>query len=510
MASLVSCGRVGQALTAWIENTTDVAARNALFAALAPLEPVPYQAGLNVADARTTVVYDGNVYLVRAHEMPFTTGATFDPSQWYLLTGITQAQLAAAVQELRDDLAAPDGAGLVGYDPSVTYPAGTVGAAIKADQSNREQIVVFSTGQSNMPQAVAFDWEPEPNLFLWNFDANSQPPDQVGTGFIPQPATSMGPSVVAANNLAKENPHADVYVINIYRGGLGLINWSPAPTDYNFRQAIEGNVPAALAAIGKAQVDYFVFGGAESDANAQSQTIQPDIENWIISWLKTHTWFNAYTPIYIFGFSPYATSAPGNGDFLWRRYNGALRAVVSVDSSSRAYVGLDNFPIQYFDPTGTIPYIHRTPLGYFKSGEKLGQTMLRGVYEPVPRLDDADGLYTPEITAPVQCTATVGYATFTRVGNNIRTNVFVTVDALVAGDIGFDITVPVKVKNFPNNVAGVATSNIGGAGVLTPIANTQAVRLYMRAALGVQTVVLDYSYRGNSSDTLPNSPPGTT
>ncbi|REN11270.1 hypothetical protein DSI41_19620, partial [Mycobacterium tuberculosis] len=67
------------------------------------------------------------------------------------------------------------------------------------------------------------------------------------------------------------------------------------------------------------------------------------MENFLISWMKTHSWFNAFTPIYIFGMSPYAQSAADNGDFLWRRFNNALRATVSTDSSSRAYVGLENF-----------------------------------------------------------------------------------------------------------------------------------------------------------------------
>ncbi|REN01328.1 hypothetical protein DSI35_19965, partial [Mycobacterium tuberculosis] len=244
-----------------------------------------------------------------------------------------------------------------------------------------------------------------------------------------------------------------------------------------FRQAIEGNVAAALAIIGKQQIDHFVWGGCESDANAQSQTIQPDMENFLISWMKTHSWFNAFTPIYIFGMSPYAQSAADNGDFLWRRFNNALRATVSTDSSSRAYVGLENFPIQYFDPTGDLPYIHRTPLGYFKSGEKLGVAIQRGIYEPCPRLDDVDGLFAPAVTDPVQCGAMLGYAAFTRIGNNIRVSALLTVDALVAGEVAFNIAVPVKAKGFPNNVMGVATGNSGGSGVVLPLANTQAVKV---------------------------------
>lgn len=471
----------------------------AVLAGLGYLVPVPYAGGLEVDSTRFTVAIGGNTYAPVAERVPFVTGDAFDPDYWRLVQGLTGG-----------DLAVPNGAGMIGYDYSVPYAAGTVGAAIKGITFERQSIVVLSSGQSNMPQDVDYEWDPEPNLFLWDFNSNYQPSDEVGERFVPAPSTSMGPSLVAANTIAKDNPSASVYVINIHRGGLGLINWSDVPTHYDFRQAIEGNVAAALALIGKDEVDYFVWGGCESDANAQSQTIQPDMENWLFSWLREHIWFNAHTPIYVFGMSPYAQSAPGNGDFLWKRYNNALRAAVSADSSSRAYVGLENFPIEYFDPTGTLPYIHRTPLGYFKSGEKLGVAIQRGIFEPCPRLDDSDGLYTPEASAPVQCSVDMGYAAFTRIGNNIRVTVFATVTALIAGDIGFDVTVPVKVTIFPNNVMGTATSSSGGAGVVIPIPFTQAVRVVMRAAIGLQTVVLDFMYRANASDALPNSPPGTT
>lgn len=473
---------------------------DAILSGLGYLPPVPYAEGIVVDNTRLTVSFGGVVFAANQSSIPFTTGTSFNPDQWRVIQGVVGLDLASA-----------SGAGMVGYDSSSPYQGGTVGEKLKELDTPIQKILILSSGQSNMPQDVAFDWSPEPNLFIWNYNSNYQPADVVGTEFIPASSSSMGPSLVAANVIAKENPRALVYVVNIHRGGLGLINWSSTPTDYNFRQAIQGNVGAALSLIGKSKIDYFVWGGCESDANAQSQTIQVDMENWLIVFLKSNSWFDPHTPIYILGMSPYAQSSPGNGDYLWRRYNNALRAVVSFDSSSRAYIGLDNFPESYFDPTGILPYIHRTPLGYYKSGEKLGISMQHGIYEPVPRLLDTDGLFNPDILNPVQCAVTVGYAAFTRIGNNIRCSVFLTVDSLQDNDdISFDITVPVIAKGFPNNVMGCATSNLGGSGIVYPLSNSQSVRVGMRPPIGVQTVIAEFMYRVNSSDALPNPPPGTT
>lgn len=373
-------------------------------------------------------------------------------------------------------------------------------------------IVILSTGQSNMPSRIPYAWNPASNLMVWDFDANNQASTVVGSGFLPANPDEIGPSLSAANVIALANPLAMVYVINIARGGLGLINWSANPPSYNFRQAIQGNVSAALTEIGLTEIDCFVFGGAESDANNQSQTISADFENYIMNWLKSNSWFNVYTPTYIFGFTPYACSAPGNSDYLWRRYSGALKECVATDPSNRAYIGLDEFPISLFDATGAIPYIHRTGEGYYQSGLKLGNSILNGISEPVLKSYGLDGLYAPIYSNGVNCSVAHGYATFTRIGNTIDVSIRVTATASAANaDTSFDITVPIKAKTFPAHVSGIVASPNGDSGIVVGVASTQAVKVVYRSKFsGPVAMCINFRYRVNPSDCLPNSPTGTT
>lgn len=68
------------------------------------LVPVPYAEGISVDSNRITVEYDGSVYAPVSEQVPFITGEDFDSSQWRLIQGIAF-----------DDLAAGDGAAMVGF-----------------------------------------------------------------------------------------------------------------------------------------------------------------------------------------------------------------------------------------------------------------------------------------------------------------------------------------------------------------------------------------------------------
>lgn len=406
-------------------------------------------------------------------------------------------------------LAGSGGADLIGYG------AETVADAL--DRLTAPSFVIFSTGQSNMPQAVAYSWTPPPNLYLWNFDGNTQNSNEVGTAFVPASGTSMGPSVVAASELARENPGASVYVINVYRGGLGMVNWGPSPPDYDFREAISGNVPAALAAIGASRIDYFIWGGGESDANAQSQTIAVDFETWIMTWLKTNSWFEPWTPTYILDLPPYAQSSPGNLDYLWRRYGKAFLACTWPDPTCRAFISKEDMPLDLFDATGAIPYIHHTAEGYYELGKKIGRTMITGVHE-VQGSSSLQGFGTvspaPTASNLLNCSdVTIGLCTWTRVFNDITVTMTGTATVTAdAAETSFWVPVPIKAKQFPNNVGGNLTSYTrGNAGIVLAVASQQVVKpTWVSTGTGVISWHAVYTYRVNSSDVLPNSPPGTT
>lgn len=118
MAGISGCDTIGQMLATWLLTTDDSDARNRLFARLSPLDPVAYAEGLSVTNPRTTVTWQGNVYIARPDRLPFTTGAELDPLQWRMIlnngTGPggwqpVVAELQAQVDELGQDIAAAPG-----------------------------------------------------------------------------------------------------------------------------------------------------------------------------------------------------------------------------------------------------------------------------------------------------------------------------------------------------------------------------------------------------------------
>lgn len=59
------------------------------------LAPVPYAGGIAISSPWFTVEQGGNVYAPLQSELPFVTGAVFDPANFRLLAGVTSAELAA-------------------------------------------------------------------------------------------------------------------------------------------------------------------------------------------------------------------------------------------------------------------------------------------------------------------------------------------------------------------------------------------------------------------------------
>lgn len=82
-----------------------------VLAGLGYLVPVPFQFGISVNSARITVSNGGFVYAANPTSIPFTTGTTFDPSQWRLVQGVTAL-----------DLSQGQGSSLVGFTQVGTNP----------------------------------------------------------------------------------------------------------------------------------------------------------------------------------------------------------------------------------------------------------------------------------------------------------------------------------------------------------------------------------------------------
>jgi len=120
----------------------DQLARNAQFAAaLASIGLTwigDYGAGLNFTTRQQYTVRNGLAYvLANDTTLPYTS-----TGNWTLES--TKFKLVNSDQVLRSDLALSSGAGLIGYDAGVSYPANTVGAQLQAALASLQRVPLLS------------------------------------------------------------------------------------------------------------------------------------------------------------------------------------------------------------------------------------------------------------------------------------------------------------------------------------------------------------------------------
>ena len=358
-----------------------------------------------------------------------------------------------------------------------------------------------------MPDNIPFEWSPASNLQIWGFNANSQPSCEVGVEWKIPDGTGVGPSLAMASKMAEANPDAMVSVINAYRGGHGIANWGPNPPSYNFRQAISANVNAALASLGENEIEYFIFGGCEADANSQSQTIKQDVDQLLFAWLEAQPWFGHSTMSYIRGMSPWAQSAPGNGDYMWRRYSKALEAVAAINPARRAFVSIEDLPIGLFDSGSSIPYIHMTGAGYHASGLRMGSQIINGVHSAIQKANNLRGKYVAGIVNAVNCSIDPGYGSWRRIGDDdLLVGLRISANVATLSECSFDFTLPIKTKGQPEYVIGLI-NGVGVSGLIAPSPNPSFLRAtFLPRAAGVLALTLWVTCTIAPSDALPNAP----
>ena len=122
--------RVGQQLPTWNEIS--------LRRGFEP--PVLYTDGLSILRVTQTVEYGGVIYAIKPSSLPYTTPVSFDAAQWYVLQGLTRAELNA-----------PGGAAEIGIDNQF------FGGPSLADALNQIGRLAM-TGTVTMMQDTARDW----------------------------------------------------------------------------------------------------------------------------------------------------------------------------------------------------------------------------------------------------------------------------------------------------------------------------------------------------------------
>lgn len=194
-------------------------------------------------------------------------------------------------------------------------------------------IVILASGQSNMGNVftdVVGNDPYETNLNYWNW-FNGGP---TGTAFTTVPTASVGLAMQFGNEIAKQNPSREVYVINISFGGQSITCWSDN-TPIDARTQIIANVNAASALIpGFTGIDYFIWWQGEADAASYS-TYKTEFDKFWNA-IKTETWFDEdklKTIIYGITGSPRVDIFPNN-DLL----NHVLEGIVDQNAGSAIYV----------------------------------------------------------------------------------------------------------------------------------------------------------------------------
>lgn len=229
---------------------------------------------------------------------------------------------------------------------------------------NKEPILILASGQSNMAYVyneTANNIDYASNLHYWNFAGWD---GEVGTAFRKPAATEVSVAMCLANNIAKENPGRDVYVVNVSFGGTSLSAWSDN-TPIAARDTLVANVQAALAQIGvEKPFDYFFWWQGEDDS--EPSLVNLYIENYLrfMEALDTNAWFDwRATRTAIFGIM----DAPR---VEWQTYsslNRTLRTLVARLGGGAVFIPSATLSEPKYwmpDGEGGLQDVHMSSLGY--------------------------------------------------------------------------------------------------------------------------------------------------
>ena len=222
-------------------------------------------------------------------------------------------------------------------------------------------IVLVATGQSNIEVHPSLSWTPEANLYLWNFDGVVNAPSVTGTAFAAMDATTMGVAYSWANEIAKANPLAKVYLINLGDGGQPISKWmtgGPSPDCYAM---CKNNVEAALTALSLTKIDQFMWWQGETDVIDGTTATYFANFNTVMARFRAESWFPFVTPITIMGVSHLVNDALTG-------FNSILAQCAAAEPEVRAFVGTGSLlGSAFWDAPSS--YIHMTAAGYEAAGK---------------------------------------------------------------------------------------------------------------------------------------------
>lgn len=246
-----------------------------------------------------------------------------------------------------------------GYSLQVVSSGGhlTTAGGVRLAWRQARKLFVLATGQSNMQQHRAYTWTPVPNVLRWNNVQGDM--TSVGNAFVPLTGTTMNPSISFANELARDNPDAVVYLVNVAKGAMTIDSWLPgAPAADDVYSNILANMTPALAAAGVSEISTLLWwqgesGGFESDYPADFEAVQ--------SRFRGNSWFPVRVPTVVFGVTTTARAGEGRYD----QTNFVLQDLAAAAGENRQFVNTASLTgATYWEDN-----VHPSGLGYETVGK---------------------------------------------------------------------------------------------------------------------------------------------
>lgn len=331
-----------------------------------------------------------------------------------------------------------------------------------------EPIVLFATGQSNMARTALYASTYPSNLYIWNGS-----PDTPGTAFIAPDATRVSVSWIYAAEISKANPDRLVYVVNVSKANLGLVEWTPSWSGTNMMGAIDTNVTAALAAIGVSKISSMLFWQGENDAAAPAG--YGDMFDGIMAVLRTKTWFEPATPVAVFGIVPTVV----NGNAWADAMSVVLEGVASRDRGRRTFIPTRTLSTGYW-----IDSLHLTEAGIVQAG-KMAYNIMSGVAGNVSSTNNGTIYLGVETAVKVAPPMLIGSVNFT--SSNVLAN----------ASFDFNVNVGTRSRDSLGSLAtattGVLSGTTGTSGRINYSVGSDGLLYIENRLAGAQTIAITWN-----------------
>ncbi|MEO0449107.1 MAG: sialate O-acetylesterase [Pseudomonadota bacterium] len=289
--------------------------------------------GTKFSEALFQVIFVGEF---SAGTTELTISKVFDGDAAEIATVAADLDGADTIGIVATDLAGDDDIGTVaGSIANVTTVATNIADVQEAAREADPALVVLVSGQSHVVrEKTGTDTFPS-NLYVWDWDVDT--PSTEGTQFISWPTDRLTNVAYMGKELALAYPKRRIHIIPIGIGGSEIANWLPGAPSTDVYDIIDSNMPAAMTASSRTEIDAFVWWHGDQDVNTNNYDYEADFET-MIARFEGETWFPEALPKAIFQLNNEGNGAPAGYDQM----NTFLENIVANDPQWRKLVRVDS------------------------------------------------------------------------------------------------------------------------------------------------------------------------